>query len=448
MRYLNLAILLITRSISAKVNNFACHRSETRFYSHNDVQEIVKFIASKDCKLSEEHKHSEYFSKLSNHGCWCNSITGQNQHGEPVDEIDKSCRKWHTCQKCSQKESCNSDSEVIFEINYNALDKSFSCLSDEADGTSCSYDKCLCTLKLAVEVYSEIKLNDKTAISDHGNSCSNIPRPMLRFGQQPPEYDRCCKDEFTQKWVQYDSGRHYCDERSGGIRAISEKPLKFDKEADEEHIFDTGFAARRRSYLNDEDLDYETETDKEKDRLAWGDIMGDDDANDDEEHSMLNFDDFLGFQDSGLMFEDPSDDTNGVDEEEDENFLSNIGLSIDGLDQGNGQYQESNDRGNSRNNKRRRNQSTTLIQTRTSGKDGEEEHIMKVITGDPICQRCGKSDRLYGDMNNLCFKKHPTIREKYYSCHHGMKTLMECVNGLVFDERILSCNLRYLVDYS
>ena len=147
----------------------SCSRDESRYYNHNDVQEIVRFITSKDCNLDEEIiEKSEYLSKLVDHGCWCKTIENEDnnnnfnfqpQHGHPIDPVDKSCRTWHTCQKCVEQEICETHDSRIFQIAYHAESKTFACLPDL--GSNCSYEKCLCTLNLAGAVYEKIKEGSK-----------------------------------------------------------------------------------------------------------------------------------------------------------------------------------------------------------------------------------------------------------------------------------------------
>lgn len=389
------SLLLIVSATNAKISNSACAKTETRFYSHDDVQEIVGFIASKDCKLSDSGRNSEYFTDLEKHGCWCNAIIGRNTHGLPIDQVDRSCRKWHTCQKCTQRESCPSDQTgAIFEINYNAKTKSFSCLGDS--GSTCSYDKCICTLKLAVEIYSEIKINKARKIK---RECSNMPRPMLRFGQRPEEFDRCCQDDSSQTWTQYDSNKEYCNENSE-VKLLSEKPTsgQVDQESNsredsrnQQNLLESLFSARRAYFGGDSDIDE--------------------------------------------IFDEP---TNGAFDENDSFSSTELRGSI---------FNNKNSESSTLNKiykKGKKNSLRSNVLITASEKD-ETEHLMQVVTGDPICRSCTKFDRWNQDEDNLCFKSNPSDPQKYYSCHHGNKVEMKCVNGLVFDPKELACNLAHLV---
>merc|ERR1719220_383720 len=406
----HLLFLTTATQVHSKVTNHACDRTETRFYSHDSVQDIVRFIASKDCHLSKEARNSQFFTSLEDHGCWCNSITGGTAHGLPVDEVDRTCRKWHTCQKCTQRESCPEDeTATIFQISYNAKSKSFSCMGDS--GSSCSYDKCVCTLKLAVEIYSEIKINTSGRKSIVKQCDKNAPRPMLRFGQNLEEYDRCCKDESSQSWVQYDSEKEFCDvdHRVKSLQiAANSDPEKLDEianndqtqqvEKQQQNLLESLFQARRAYLGGDSDLDEINETERPKyDTIDLSDFEStgtENDEDEDEEHSAAS------------MFRRPPQ---------------------------------------LRRQSARSNLPSNVLMSARSGEQGQKGALMQVTKPDPVCEDCRLEDRWENDVNNLCYKPHGEDQRRYYTCHHGEKVEMQCVPGLLFDRELKMCNFQSIV---
>ena len=82
---------------------------------------------------------SPQFGKFNHYGCWCfpdgtndlsNYISG---FGEPVDEIDKTCKRMSQCYKCAQMKYGKKECPMHTTYNYQGL---------EDDATGQRYIKC------------------------------------------------------------------------------------------------------------------------------------------------------------------------------------------------------------------------------------------------------------------------------------------------------------------
>ena len=82
---------------------------------------------------------SPQFGKYNHYGCWCfpdgtNDLGSYNSgYGEPVDEIDKTCKRMSQCYKCAQMRYGKSECPSNTTYNYQGL---------QDDATGLRYIKC------------------------------------------------------------------------------------------------------------------------------------------------------------------------------------------------------------------------------------------------------------------------------------------------------------------
>lgn len=69
-----------------------------------------------------------------------------------------------------KQDFCENNSRS-FEIIYNSSTRTFSCYGE--NGSRCSYDRCVCTLQLAVDVYERVKTQSLSQVVD--DSCTGVP---------------------------------------------------------------------------------------------------------------------------------------------------------------------------------------------------------------------------------------------------------------------------------
>ena len=138
-----------------------CNVPEIAQFTHDDVNAVVKFIAEKDCQITDQQiiDSTDFLENLDQHGCWCNAINSNTdnpmlRYGSPVDDVDKSCKTWKKCEKCCNQHFCSLGSNGDFgpfEIEYNDNGQ-FGCIGEN----ECMTQRCLCHLELALSVSEAI----------------------------------------------------------------------------------------------------------------------------------------------------------------------------------------------------------------------------------------------------------------------------------------------------
>ena len=214
-----------------------CRESESISVKNNDITSLVKFISSKDCRFKPELLKSELITNLASHGCWCKTINKQRKYGVPVDKLDEACRNWKQCENCSKNEFCEigklSDaSKDQYEVKYDATYKKFSC----SNTSTCNYNKCKCNLRLAAEVYKNVKLGGMKI----NNYCDSNKAVVAKISNNPIKFDKCCYDKTSPSgWTRYDSKISICDVENGVTAKPVDKEIVADHDvadvADEEH---------------------------------------------------------------------------------------------------------------------------------------------------------------------------------------------------------------------
>lgn len=204
-------------TLSAYVSALGCSEPEYINVLFNDVEDIVNFMLEKNCDLSSTQiaSYSQIVGNLNTHGCFCGkalslsgSISNGNQYlGEPIDEIDRACKNSHVCSKCVNLEACDADflssGNTYFGLTYDGADN-FACYVDNDPNTphkECRYNKCLCNLNLATQVYEQIVNSNFNANQYCGPEVG---------GRIPVVKDRCCFNTIKSAWEKYDSNLDEC----------------------------------------------------------------------------------------------------------------------------------------------------------------------------------------------------------------------------------------------
>merc|ERR1711970_1359554 len=92
---------------------------------------------------------------LTSYGCWCqirNQAAGGTVvpgHGQPVDELDRLCHKWHQCRSCTTIDSTECDPNTI---NYPIAYQQGQCASSINQHSECMQNTCKCDEELAREL--------------------------------------------------------------------------------------------------------------------------------------------------------------------------------------------------------------------------------------------------------------------------------------------------------
>lgn len=166
------------------------------------------------------------FGKFAYYGCWCfpeGSLDLGAGYGEPVDEIDRTCKKQNQCHRCASmkfgKSECPASSEYKFRgIEDEVTKKRYVvCLDDEG---TCGRSLCECDKQLA-ETIAGLEFEWET---DYHAKWGNFDRPEVcrtpgigdnrmrafgggKGGNQP---DDCCGKEGELFPYYMDSGRRSC----------------------------------------------------------------------------------------------------------------------------------------------------------------------------------------------------------------------------------------------
>lgn len=173
------------------------------------------------------------FGKFSYYGCWCfpdgaNDIS--SGYGEPVDDIDKTCKRMNQCYKCASmqfgKNECPSNTEYLFQGLEDAVtgQRYVDCL--DADGT-CPRSLCECDKKMAAGIASledewEKAYHAKWSVFNREETCrislnANWPR-IAAYGRSTAGHrygssnqpDACCGEEGEKFPYNTDGGRRGC----------------------------------------------------------------------------------------------------------------------------------------------------------------------------------------------------------------------------------------------
>jgi len=168
------------------------------------------------------------FGKFSYYGCWCfpdgaNDIT--SGYGEPVDDIDKTCKRMNQCYKCAQMRYGKKECPINTEYTFKGLEdpvtgrRYVDCLDEEG---TCSRSMCECDKKMASGIAGLEDEWDKAYHSrwssfERARVCKVNTRDAfgLRYGghsrgggnNQP---DACCGEEGEKFPYNSDGGRRGC----------------------------------------------------------------------------------------------------------------------------------------------------------------------------------------------------------------------------------------------
>lgn len=172
------------------------------------------------------------FGKHAYYGCWCfpeGPDEPLNGYGEPVDDIDKTCKRLSQCYKCASmkygKENCPSNTHYEFTGIYDEATrmKTIECLDPEG---SCARSLCECDRNLASNLADqqnewEESLHAKWGNFDRENICrikssrqgynynsGEMLRSRDRSQGNGPALDACCGEEGQR--FPFDSRNRAC----------------------------------------------------------------------------------------------------------------------------------------------------------------------------------------------------------------------------------------------
>ncbi|CAG5088438.1 Oidioi.mRNA.OKI2018_I69.PAR.g11842.t1.cds [Oikopleura dioica] len=176
------------------------------------------------------------FGKHAYYGCWCfpeGPDEPLNGYGEPVDDIDKTCKRLSQCYKCASmkygKDKCPSNTHYEFTGIYDSTTgkKTIECLDPEE---SCAKSLCECDRNLATNLAElqyewEESLHAKWGHFQRENICRiksskqgyNSPFNSVDFGRSSDRAqgtgatpDACCGVEGQLFPYFSDSGNRSC----------------------------------------------------------------------------------------------------------------------------------------------------------------------------------------------------------------------------------------------
>jgi len=116
---------------------------------------------------------STMISTLEEYGCWCSAVAHWDApHGEPFDKIDRACREWNHCKRCTRQDECEvNKADETYSITFDGVH--YTC----DDNDSCTKEGCECDLDYATRVAREV-IDERGDINEEntGFSTAQCPR--------------------------------------------------------------------------------------------------------------------------------------------------------------------------------------------------------------------------------------------------------------------------------
>jgi len=180
----------ITMSNSADRNSLA-----RKLVADKEWKQLDKFT-----KLMEMIMYLQYepvFSKYCFYGCWCMPSGGADINrvwGQPVDEIDATCRDMQLCYKCAKLDYGNQCKDTVgysykgYEVNG---ERRIRCMDEQ---NTCRRAICECDRRLAMDL---AKLEDTASMDFHSKyGTFNFQEQCVPqcTGSSCPKWDQCCGD--------------------------------------------------------------------------------------------------------------------------------------------------------------------------------------------------------------------------------------------------------------
>lgn len=179
---------------------------------------------------------SPEFGKFNHYGCWCfpdgtNDLSAYNSgYGDPVDEIDKTCKRMSQCYKCAQMKYGKHVCPMNTPYNYQGLEddvtgqRYIKCLDPE---DTCARSLCECDRKMAqgignLEDEWEEAYHSKWGNFDRRQTCRVSSAGAFGWrvrsvaghrdggGGGGGAPDACCGDEGEKFPYNTDGGRRSC----------------------------------------------------------------------------------------------------------------------------------------------------------------------------------------------------------------------------------------------
>ena len=166
---------------------------------------------------------SQFPSLVASHGCWCANIFSPKKGpvgGQPVDDLDRICKSWWQCRRCTKiEENCDHRAET-----YEARVQSDTGLMIDCEADSqCGQLVCECDLQLEgnLNLFIQTKL-EKSEVD--GVEFAVMPDKMECPGHLPSGvgHERCCGE--SPNWMPYDHLGKSCL-RNGDTWVVSNSRL-------------------------------------------------------------------------------------------------------------------------------------------------------------------------------------------------------------------------------
>ena len=88
---------------------------------------------------------------LETYGCWCGRLaTGVSYGGEPVDDVDLTCRSWAQCRHCEEYAACEGEISDAYtpKVTFTLAGLEYSC----DDLNECTTNRCMCDVAYSVQL--------------------------------------------------------------------------------------------------------------------------------------------------------------------------------------------------------------------------------------------------------------------------------------------------------
>lgn len=121
-----------------------------KLFKKLNIRALFNELGPMDTTVFNERHYGLFADAIKDYGCWCLPNQGMEGNGAPIDDIDRICHEFNTCNTCLEYDSCNVQ-ETVYEWQIVKEEGTKNIFCTDAN-RSCQRNLCQCEVNLVQQI--------------------------------------------------------------------------------------------------------------------------------------------------------------------------------------------------------------------------------------------------------------------------------------------------------
>lgn len=128
-----------------------------KLFKKLNIRAVINGMGPMDQTIFDEGRYGLFADAMKDYGCWCLPNQGAlDNHGAPIDELDRICHEFNTCRTCLEYDQCKLDETTYgWQVVEKKKNKNIYCTDKSG---SCGRNLCECEVHMIQQLLDNAHL--------------------------------------------------------------------------------------------------------------------------------------------------------------------------------------------------------------------------------------------------------------------------------------------------